>query len=600
MKTPARRSRASLQVASLVSAVGLVLLAVLSMLSPATRANFAENQYLSLISSSRDNRIEPCAVAVMPVGDSITQGYGDPQMAGYRRELYRRLIEAGYAINFVGSRQAGLMPDYDWDNESHPGEEVYYIRDHMLSYLQANHPDIILLHIGTNGINYKAPEVVAAEIDEILTNIYSFDRDIMVVLTRIINRTGSATDKAKITRLNELIQQLSTGRIDQGDPLAVVDMESILTYTHSDNAGGEVLVDMYDYLHPNETGYKKMAVVWDAALQGYLQSYCSTPHPARITSAPVITAYVTAPYTYKVDASGNPAPIFSLAESPGGMAIDSQSGLLAWTPAAAGDFPVVVEASNGVAAPAGQSFVIHVAETADCPEEAIAYYHLDERSVPFADVLGGPPATCTDCPTATAGQVNGAQQFDGVADGLILPNSGARFDWHRKQSFSIEFWIRRPGSCAGTTANYNEVVVGRVDSSSNMAWWVGVSCADQGRARFVLRDSDADNSDDADAISQTIVTGGDWHHVAGVRDWPGIDIRLYVDGELEGQALGFFSSDFTSAAAPVSSGWLDVPGGFYFEGTIDELAIYDRALTAEEIRLHAAVGLHGKAYCQAD
>ena len=44
-------------------------------------------------------------------------------------------------------------------------------------------------------------------------------------------------------------------------------------------------------------------------------------------------------------------------------------------------------------------------------------------------------------------------------------------------------------------------------------------------------------------------------------------------------------------------GWLRQAGGYRFEGTLDEIAVYGRALSASEIQEHFAVGLEGVGYC---
>ena len=518
-------------------------------------------------------------------------------MDGYRHDLYDMLTGAGYIVNFVGSKKSGLDLEFDRDHEGHPGKEAGYIGDHVKEFLQENHPDIILLHIGTNGIWYKSAETIAAEIDQTLTEIYGFDSHILVVLARIINRTDEQWKQDKTTRLNELIQQRANVRIKNGDPLLVVDMENALTYTAVDGNGEEILVDMYDRAHPNDSGYEKIAIVWNTLLQEYLQGYCAVDHAPKITSSPPGNAYVNLPYTYLVEVSGNPVPTLSLANSPAGMTIDPGSGLITWMPLAAGEVAVSIIAANGVTPTAEQNFILQVNEASTCPGETIAYYHLDESEAPFADAQGGPPAVCSSCPAPTNGRVKKAQRFNGTENGLNILKDEALFDWGSKDSFSIEFWIQRPGSCAGSTFEYNEVVAGRSDSSGNLAWWVGLSCQDGGRARFALRDSDSDNSDDAHILSQTVLTGGSWHHVAAIRDAQTLDIRLYIDGLLEGIAPAVFSSGFESPFAALNIGWLDRSNGFNFEGTIDEIAFFDRALTDREIQQHDAASLQGNSYC---
>ena len=43
----------------------------------------------------------------MPLGDSITYGYGDPTFAGYRGPLGSLLAARAATVNFVGSQLAG-------------------------------------------------------------------------------------------------------------------------------------------------------------------------------------------------------------------------------------------------------------------------------------------------------------------------------------------------------------------------------------------------------------------------------------------------------------------------------------------------------------
>ena len=587
-----------------LAAVALALLLALVAARPAlpgrdpipARAAQSPAHYLPLITAPRvAPPLSACAVAIMPLGDSITHGYGDPQMLGYRRELHDMLAGAGYRANFVGSRQAGFILDADRDNEAHPGQDAVYIRDRMAAFLGQNQPDIILLHIGTNGLRNNSPEQIAQDVDGVLTEIYAINSDITVFLARIINRVEAPELVQKTSRFNELLQAIADRRVAAGDPLVVVDMEHALTYTAPGDDGQPVLVDMYDALHPNPAGYRKMAAVWSAALQGHLRDHCRAPRPPRFTSSPDTSAIAGIPYSDVAEASGNPAPVFSLAQSPPGMTIDPAGGRIAWTPPAPGDYAVTLRVANSAGA-ADKSFTVHVVAESACPGQMSAYYRLDEAAAPFADATGGPPALCATCPHPAPGRVGQALGFDGAGSALTAAGAG-RFNWGRWDSFTIEFWLRRPGACRGSAVDFNEVVAGRVDPATGLAWWVGVSCQHGGRARFVIRDSDG-GGDIADIVSQTALTGGDWHHVAVVRDWPAIDARVYVDGRLEGAAMALFSSGFSSATAPLDIGRLNVSHGFHLEGTIDELAVYNRPLIDTEISRHFALGSQARAYCR--
>ena len=77
-----------------------------------------------------------------------------------------------------------------------------------------------------------------------------------------------------------------------------------------------------------------------------------------------------------------------------------------------------------------------------------------------------------------------------------------------------------------------------------------------------------------------------WHHVALVRD--GTDVTVYLDGRIQPEISG------GTAPAPASDEVFI--GGrsddqFNFEGRIDEVAIYLRALSAEEVQKHYRVAV---------
>ncbi len=85
--------------------------------------------------------------------------------------------------------------------------------------------------------------------------------------------------------------------------------------------------------------------------------------PPLITSTPVTIAVVNELYTYDVDASGYPQPTYELVTYPSGMTINPDTGLIEWTPLAAGDFYIDVKAANGQLPNANQTFIITVYET---------------------------------------------------------------------------------------------------------------------------------------------------------------------------------------------------------------------------------------------
>jgi hypothetical protein len=86
------------------------------------------------------------------------------------------------------------------------------------------------------------------------------------------------------------------------------------------------------------------------------------------------------------------------------------------------------------------------------------------------------------------------------------------------------------------------------------------------------------------------VNDGQWHHVAGVYD--GTNISLYVDGTLDVSQPD--TGSILQNNQPVEIGQIAGAAGDIFNGLIDEVSIYHRALSASEIAAIYNAGGSGK------
>jgi hypothetical protein len=122
-----------------------------------------------------------------------------------------------------------------------------------------------------------------------------------------------------------------------------------------------------------------------------------------ITSTPVLTGDVGVPYSYDVDATGDPPPSYRLVAAPLGMTIDQATGVIRWTPTSSGSFGVVVLASNTVQPDATQSFtlVIRPAETNTPTSTVTATSTSTSTPTPTSTSTSTPTATETASPTMT-------------------------------------------------------------------------------------------------------------------------------------------------------------------------------------------------------
>ena len=220
-------------------------------------------------------------VVIMPLGDSITKGSNSGAVpdqedfyVAYRQYLLDKLEDESYDVNFVGSQDDGFgVAGFDeYEHEGHGGFHAAgepngdnilpNVQDWLIDQQNDGFPTgIVLLHIGTNDISNDGED--ANEIEGILDEIEQYDPNTVVCLARIINRLDAKSQET--TDFNESVQLMVDNRID---PPVVVDMEKAAGIIYDFEGDGG---DMYDDIHPFETGYEKMSEAWfNVCLQNVL------------------------------------------------------------------------------------------------------------------------------------------------------------------------------------------------------------------------------------------------------------------------------------------------------------------------------------------
>lgn len=216
---------------------------------------------------------------IMPLGDSITDGFtGDP-VGGYRLTLWKMLEANGYAdqIDFVGANWGG-----DGIDPNHAGYSGYAIADipgqrsgiyNFIDWLMESYPaDVVMLQIGTNDIlsSYELdamPERLELLVDTVLS--YLPEDGLLYLATipymdaDVTNYTDAYTveemDKA-VDDYNTAVKAMVTEKQAEGKPIALSDINSQLTKQ-----------DLLDGVHPNATGYEKMGNYWYQKIMEYLE-----------------------------------------------------------------------------------------------------------------------------------------------------------------------------------------------------------------------------------------------------------------------------------------------------------------------------------------
>jgi lysophospholipase L1-like esterase len=218
------------------------------------------------------------ACAVLPLGDSITEGYlPGGANGGYRVELFRQAVLAGKNITFVGTQQNGpTMVDNRTFPRRHEGRGGYTIAgggqgalagavtDNAIAMYR---PHIVLLMIGTNDINGNinvstAPTRLGQLIDEIIQDA----PDALVVVASIIPIANDGTNQ-RIPNYNAAIPGLVATRAAAGKHVVFLDNHA--AFIRDTNFRTTLMVDN---LHPNAAGYAVLGQSFYGAISAVLSS----------------------------------------------------------------------------------------------------------------------------------------------------------------------------------------------------------------------------------------------------------------------------------------------------------------------------------------
>lgn len=206
----------------------------------------------------------------------------------------------------------------------------------------------------------------------------------------------------------------------------------------------------------------------------------------------------------------------------------------------------------------------------------------DNESVPDKSGLGTPnnaEAMDSDSTNTIAygpGKFNQAMYFDGANDYLLATTMGT-FGSSMGSGFSSSFWIK-------TTSTANISVLGTVNTTTKTSLLVRTNVGATGAIQVFLRDE----SNRTLRGYAGVVNDGVWHHVVATANTTSRVIGIWVDGvSLTANQTGSSGtiSGFADFTYPLTIGAL---GGSsissYFAGSLDEVAIWNRVLTNEEIR----------------
>ena len=185
-------------------------------------------------------------------------------------------------------------------------------------------------------------------------------------------------------------------------------------------------------------------------------------------------------------------------------------------------------------------------------------------------------------PHTAKGIVNGALQFNGDSTKIDALDDQSLYFGANSQ-FTIRAWVNNINGL-----KKEQSFIGKYRSHNRMFYSLGIN--KDNKVKFIVHDDN--NTTSGDSVLSAPISDFSWHHVVGIIT--STKILVYVDGVLTEKTVSttndFFSWD------PLTIGYYYKNTNF-FGGLLDELALYKRVLTAQEVQEHYERGKkYGKNY----
>ena len=196
----------------------------------------------------------------------------------------------------------------------------------------------------------------------------------------------------------------------------------------------------------------------------------------------------------------------------------------------------------------------------------LALYKFESGDAMDRSARGQDGAVTGGVTFATAGKVDSAAAtFDGVNGSIQIPAEVGT-------DFSIAFWMKTTstGGAGAQWWNGSGLVDGEVPGA----------VADFGTSLVGNKVAFGIGNPDTTIMSASAVNDGAWHHVAVTRNGASGAMQLYCDGTLQASATG----PTGTRSAPTTLRIGSIQTGFgYYNGSLDEVRLYNYALAAAEV-----------------
>ncbi|MBU4352816.1 MAG: LamG domain-containing protein, partial [Nanoarchaeota archaeon] len=194
----------------------------------------------------------------------------------------------------------------------------------------------------------------------------------------------------------------------------------------------------------------------------------------------------------------------------------------------------------------------------------------------------------------------GCYEFDGQDDYIVTGLSGNDFDTNHNVSYTIESWVNLR-NCSIETDDFSAPLFGRSGTGSWSSWLFGGFTCTKDDLYFY----GGYNPGQSYVSSSYPHNYNEWYHLVGVFDNTTTNITFYVNGvardtdEFNGVSYASFVDNYYSIASSVYSTNTGFNGNV--EASIDNVKVYDRALSASEIAMlyNDGAGMYNRTHSDA-
>jgi hypothetical protein len=171
--------------------------------------------------------------------------------------------------------------------------------------------------------------------------------------------------------------------------------------------------------------------------------------------------------------------------------------------------------------------------------------------------------TSSNCVNGSCLGFNGSSSYIAIGNNISLNVTNA---------ITLEGWINLNGS--PTTSQM------LVEKSGQVSYWLYVT------STGTLKGGVYTGGNWKEVTNGGTVSSNTWHHIAMIYD--GNQVQLWMDGSQSGSSLSATGNINTDT----SDVWIGRYSGYYFNGLIDSVNIYDYALNVGQIKQHYNAGLN--------